>query len=64
MTDDEINVPEPEKRPARTAPTYPRVSQAKGGYAPGFTCARDVEEMEDAERVAKMGFRLPEPRKG
>ena len=37
----------------------PRVSSATGGYAPGITSNRDIEEMQDLEYIEKLqrGFR-------
>jgi hypothetical protein len=32
----------------------PRVSTATGGYAPGITSTRDIEEMQDLEYIEKL----------
>jgi hypothetical protein len=42
-------------KPAPPRPrVMPRVSQAKGGFAPGITCIRDIEELEDIEYVERL----------
>jgi predicted transcriptional regulator len=43
-----------EKRPARPAPVAPRISKAKGGFAPGITSLRDIQELEDIEYVERL----------
>jgi hypothetical protein len=44
-----------EKRDVAAAkPSMPRVSTARGGFAPGITSLRDGEELEDAEYVRKL----------
>lgn len=42
------------RRAAPAARVAPRVSKAKGGFAPCVTSVRDVEELEDAEYVDKL----------
>jgi hypothetical protein len=32
----------------------PRVSRARGGFAPGITSLRDIQEIEDAEYIEKL----------
>jgi hypothetical protein len=36
------------------APVVPRVSKAKGGFAPGIESLRDVEELEDIEYIERL----------
>ncbi|MGH6970348.1 MAG: DUF6364 family protein [Caulobacteraceae bacterium] len=35
-------------------PVMPRVSTAKGGFAPGITSLKDIQELEDIEYVEKL----------
>ena len=38
----------------RAPRVMPRVSKAKGGFAPGITSLRDIQELEDAEYIEKL----------
>ena len=42
--------------PARPERIMPPVSKARGGFAPGITSLRDVQELEDREYAERMGF--------
>jgi predicted DNA-binding protein len=39
---------------AKRERVVPRVSKAKGGFAPGVTSIRDIEELEDREYVERL----------
>jgi hypothetical protein len=43
-----------ERRSTSKPKFMPRVSKAKGGFAPGITSLRDIEELEDAEYIEKL----------
>jgi hypothetical protein len=43
-----------EKRPTKPPRVMPRISKAKGGFAPGITSLRDIEELEDVEYVERL----------
>lgn len=43
-----------QRRSAPAKRVTPRVSRAKGGFAPGVTSLRDIQEIEDAEYVEKL----------
>jgi predicted transcriptional regulator len=39
---------------AASARVMPRVSKARGGFAPGVTSIRDIEELEDLEYIERL----------
>ena len=43
-----------ERREAPKPRVMPRVSKAKGGFAPGITSLADIQEIEDAEYMEKL----------
>jgi hypothetical protein len=43
-----------QRRAAPKPRVMPRVSKAKGGFAPGINSVRDIEELEDAEYIERL----------